>query len=207
MILATVVTCPERWVDYQRFRKRFDALRLPCPLRTFQTIAHLGDPMANNNLNARAAIAFADRYLPSSTQSWLLYLEDDVFLRDEISSILPVLTEIAEQEPVDCWYLCNRKNPVKRQYASRGLVIHELAEAIEGTHGLFIPKRHLTALIATHWGKPADRVIFGLLGEVKARVLQVVSPVLAEHRGFDSTFCPNRKSELEVNYANQPNSY
>ena len=64
MMLATVITCPQRWAHYRRFLVNFAALNLGFPLRTFQTKDCLGDAFANNNLNARAALAYADKHLP-----------------------------------------------------------------------------------------------------------------------------------------------
>ena len=118
MILASVITCPQRWESYQRLRRNFAALGFGFPLRTFQTKERAGDAYANNNLNARAALAYAARHLPAD--GWLLYLEDDVVLSPELPILLPNLVEIGQRERVDCWYLCNRKNPVAQQHRSPG---------------------------------------------------------------------------------------
>ena len=78
MILATVTTCPQRWNHYQQLRRNSDEVKLNYALRTFQTSECADTPLANNNLNARAALAYADRHLPEQPDNWLLYLEDDV---------------------------------------------------------------------------------------------------------------------------------
>ena len=216
MILATVITCPQRWDHYRRLLRNFAALNLPFPLRTFQTSECLGNAYANNNLNARAALAYADKHLP--TAGWLLYLEDDVVLSPRLAELLPSLVELGDSQNVDCWYLCNRKNQVERQCRMRGLTVNELAYPVFGAHGLLIPKRHLAPMLATHWADVSDLAMFAAMkgtphpdcvhplpigcGEGQAlRIWQVVDPVLVEHIGVVSTYAPDRIKTLEVNHA------
>ncbi|HUR47828.1 MAG TPA: hypothetical protein VMZ27_18230 [Candidatus Saccharimonadales bacterium] len=200
-ILATVTTCPQRWTHYRRFLKNFAALRLGFPVRTFQTKEAHGNPFANNNLNARAALAYAERNL--SDNGWLLYLEDDVVMRPVLAALLPQFMAIGERQRLDCWYLCNRKNMVERQFRRGAVVINELAELILGSHALLIPKRHLKTMLDAHWAEIADRSMFGALRREPLKVWQVVEPVLVRHVGFVSTYDPEQKPrELEVNYAN-----
>jgi hypothetical protein len=142
MILATVTTCPQRWETYQHFRRNFESLTLPFPLRTFQTTECAGDPFANNNLNARAALGYCHRHLPSE-KGWMLYLEDDVQLGSELKEILPWLMEYGEFEQIDMWYLCNRKNPVVSQTRMGSVILNKLGFPIDGSHGLLIPRRHI----------------------------------------------------------------
>lgn len=201
MIVATVTTCPQRWLHYQRLRRNYDALKLGSPLRTFQTTECAGNPSANNNLNSRTALAYADRRLPDEADSWLLYLEDDVLLHPVLATMIPTLIDLGHRDSVDCWYLCDRKNPVSEQYQVEGAVIDRLSYPIDGSHGLLLPKRHLRRILDAHWGQTADRSMFAAIRSVGWNVVQVIEPVLVEHLGDYSTYNPNIRRELEVNYA------
>jgi hypothetical protein len=216
LIVASVITCPQRWNHYQRLLRNFAALNFPFPLRTFQTSECQGNAYANNNLNARAALAYADKHLPA--HGWLLYLEDDVVLSPNLPTLLPLLIELGKSQNVDCWYLCNRKNAVERQCRMRGLVVNELAYPALGAHGLLLPKRHLAPMLAAHWADISDLAMFAAMkgtphpacghplligcGEGQAlRFWQVVKPVLVEHIGVVSTYAPDLIKTLEVNHA------
>ena len=199
MMLATVITCPQRWEQYRRFLVNFAALGFGFPLRTFQTTECLGDAYANNNLNARAALAYADKHLPDG--GWLLYLEDDVVLHPQLPAALPVLAELGDSLGVDCWYLCNRKNAVEHQCRMRGLTVNELAFPALGAHGLLIPKRHLARMLDAHWADVSDQSMFAAIHHPALRVWQVVKPVLVEHVGAVSTYAPDEVRTLEVNHA------
>lgn len=200
MMLATVITCPQRWQHYRRFLVNFAAMGFGFPLRTFQTKDCLGDAYANNNLNARAALAYADKHLPDG--GWLLYLEDDVVLTPQLRDALPLLVELGDSQNVDCWYLCNRKNAVEHQCRMRGLTVNELAFPALGAHGLLIPKRHLARMLAAHWADVSDQAMFAAINHPALRVWQVVKPVLVEHVGAVSTYAPDEVRTLEVNHAN-----
>jgi hypothetical protein len=187
MIVATVTTCPRRWDHYQRMRKNFDSLGFPFPLRTFQTDECLNNPRFNANLNARAAVAYAQTKLGNEGEGWLLYLEDDIVIKPELKSVLPFLSEFGDREGIDCWHLCGRENPGSRQYEVDGCVFKELGWPILGTQALLLAQRHLAPLLTVPWRTYADEVIFG---EVKRRggsVVQLVSPVVVEHVGAIST--------------------
>jgi hypothetical protein len=199
MMLATVITCPQRWQLYRRFLVNFAAMGFGFPLRTFQTKDCLGDAYANNNLNARAALTYADKHLPDG--GWLLYLEDDVVLTPQLRDALPVLVEVGDSQNVDCWYLCNRKNAVEHQCRMRGLTVNELAFPALGAHGLLIPKRHLSRMLAAHWADVSDQAMFAAINHPALRVWQVVKPVLVEHVGAVSTYAPDEVRTLEVNHA------
>jgi hypothetical protein len=201
MILATVTTCPARWENYQRLRRNFEALDFGFNLRTFQTTECAEIPFANNNLNARAALAYADRHLPGEEKSWLLYLEDDVLLNAALAALLPTLVEKGKQDEVDCWYLCNRKNQVTEQYRVGQMAINRLAYPVDGSHGLLLPKRHLRLILDAHWDQTADRSMFAAIRAVSWNVFQVIEPVLVEHLGEYSTYNPSIRRELEVNHA------
>jgi hypothetical protein len=205
VILATVITCPARWAPYQRLRRNFSDLNFPFALRTFQNPEGLGNPRVNNNLNARAALAYADRHLPDSPDSWLLYLEDDVVLRPALPAVLPELVALGRTEEVDCWFLCNRRNPVKAQFRLGSLRVNELAYPFEGAHGLLFPKRHLRTMLATHWTTVSDREMFEAIRHPGLKVLQVIEPVLVEHVGLDSTFGPGNPEKFQFNHANPSN--
>lgn len=201
MILATVITCPQRWEHYQRFWRNFKGLGLGVALRTFQTKEAAGDAYANNNLNARAALGYANRHLPEG--GWLLYLEDDVVLGAELARLLPELVRVGDVEGVDVWNLCNRKNSVARQFQVGSAVVNELAWPVLGAHGLLIPKRHLVTILAAHWGDVSDQAMFAAIRGPGLKIWQVVSPVLVEHVGYVSTYDPEwRAKTLEVNHAN-----
>jgi hypothetical protein len=202
MIIATVTTCPQRWEHYQRLRRNFQTLKLGFILRTFQTTECPQNAFANNNLNARAALAFSDRHLPETPESWLLYLEDDVVLNPALATLLPKLIEIGKRDFVDCWYLCNRKNPTSEQHNMEGMVMNRLAYPMEGSHGLLLPKRHLRRVLDAHWGETADRSMFSAIRHDDTKILQVIKPVLVEHVGEVSTFNPSIKMKLEINHAN-----
>ena len=198
-VLATVITCPQRWEHYQRMRRNFTALKIGLPLRTFQTKDCLGNAYANNNLNARAALAYADKHLPAD--GWLLYLEDDVILHPALASLLPELVRVGDRESVDFWNLCNRKNTVWRQFHFGELVVNELAYPAFGSHGLLIPKRHLLRILAAHWADVSDLAMFATIHHVGWKMWQVVRPVLVEHIGVVSTYAPDRIKTLEINHA------
>jgi hypothetical protein len=202
MIIATVTTCPQRWRHYQRFRRNFESLGFPFILRTFQTFECQHNSYANNNLNARAALAYCDHHLPDDGNSWVLYLEDDVILGRELPGLLPYFIQAGRAENVDCWFLCNRKNRVVKQWKSEGLVLNELSFRPDGSHGLLIPKRHLAAILSLHWADLADRCIFMGMNHPGLKILQVVHPVLVEHVGAVSTYNPDLPPNLEINYAN-----
>ena len=155
----------------------------------------------NHILNARAALQSAANKLRGDEDNWLMYLEEDVRLTPELAAQLAALLEIGAREHVDCWYLCNRKNPVARSFEVDGLVVNELADGACGSHALLLPQRHLTPIVDMHWGDLADRCIFRRLGAA-ARIWQVVSPVLAEHTGEISTFNPEARQKLEINVCN-----
>ena len=201
MILASVITCPRRWPEYQRLRRNYERLGLGVPLRTFQTREADGDSYANNNLNARSALAYANRHLPEG--GWLLYLEDDVVLGAELAGFLPELVRVGNVEGVDVWNLCSRKNPVARQFQAGPAVVNELGWPVLGAHGLLLPKRHLAAMLAAHWGDVSDQAMFTAIRRPGLRIWQIVSPVLVEHVGYVSTYDPEwRAKTLEVNHAN-----
>ena len=160
MMLASVITCPRRWEHYQRMRRNFDALNLGVPLRTFQTSEALERPRVNNNLNARAALAYADKHLPDG--GWLLYLEDDVILHPALADALPELVRVGEREGVDCWNLCNRKNPIERQFVVGSLVVNELGYPACGAHGLLIPKRNVAQMLGP-WNDVSDLAMFAAI--------------------------------------------
>ena len=198
-MLATVITCPQRWEHYQRMRCNFAALNLGFPLRTFQTREALDRPRVNNNLNARAALAYGDAYLPDG--GWLLYLEDDVELHPALAAMLPELVRVGDREGVDCWNLCNRKNTVWRQFTLGDAVVNELAYPVNGAHGLLIPKRHLSRMLG-HWDDVSDLAMFAALHRPGWKMWQVVRPVLVEHVGVVSTFDESQTPQpLEVNHA------
>ncbi|HTD87787.1 MAG TPA: hypothetical protein VK850_14520 [Candidatus Binatia bacterium] len=201
MILATVITCPQRWTQYQKLRCNFDDLQFPFPLRTFQNPENLESPFVNNILNARAAIQFAERRLPDNNASWLLYLEDDVRLAPEFPRFLPVLVDPGQREQVDCWYLCNRKNFSERRFAMEGMIVNHLSFPAKGSHALLLPHRHLRTILDAHWGDLSDQCIFRALGPT-AKIWQIVHPVLVEHLGEISTFNPDVRQHLEINTCN-----
>jgi hypothetical protein len=205
MILATVTTCPQRWWEYHRLRRNYAGLGFHFPLRTFQSGEALHNPRVNNNLNARAALTYAARRLPDDPLSWMLYLEDDIRLRLELSEYLPFLIETGARDGIDCWYLCNRKNPVKSQFRLGGLVVNELDQPVRGSHALLLARRHLPGLLASHWGGLVDEEIFAALVCSSAKILQVVAPVLVEHIGEISTYNPHHRTQLETNHANSSN--
>src|SRR4051794_9856057 len=154
MIIASVITCPQRFDHYRRFLSNFAALNLGFPVRTFQTKEAQGNAFANNNLNARAALRYAEKHL--DPEGWLLYLEDDVLMHPALADILPWLVRIGNREGVDCWNLCNRKNEVARQFPLANAVINELKYPVCGGHGLLIPKRHLGKMVEAHWSLVSD---------------------------------------------------
>ena len=201
MILASVITCPRRWSEYQRLRRNYERLGLGVPLRTFQTREADGDSYANNNLNARSALAYANRHLPEG--GWLLYLEDDVVLHSDLARMLPELVHVGDAERVDVWNLCNRQNPVGRQFRVGDAVVNELGWPVLGAHGLLIPRRHLSAMLAAHWSDVSDQAMFAAICHPGLTIWQVVSPVLVEHVGYVSTYDPDwHPKTLEVNHAN-----
>ena len=198
-MLASVITCPRRWEQYRAFLRNFAALNLGFPVRTFHTPEALDRPRVNNNLNARAALAYADKHLPDG--GWLLYLEDDVILHPALAAMLPELVRVGDREGVDCWNLCNRKNPVERQFRIGSLVVNELAYPVCGAHGLLIPKRHLTRMLGA-WNDVSDLAMFAAIHRPDWKMWQVVRPVLVEHVGFVSTFDETHTPQtLEVNHA------
>ena len=198
-MLASVITCPQRWEHYQRMRRNFAALNLGVPLRTFQTREALDRPRVNNNLNARAALAYGDAHLPDG--GWLLYLEDDVVLHPALAAMLPELARVGDREGVDCWNLCNRKNTVWRQFTLGDAVVNELTYPVNGAHGLLIPKRHLARMLG-HWDDVSDLAMFAALHRPGWKMWQVVRPVLVEHVGVVSTFDESQTPQpLEVNHA------
>ena len=146
-------------------------------------------------------MSYADRLLPNDPQSWLLYLEDDVFLSRELPALLPDLIRIGARDNVDCWYLCNRKNPVTEQYRNGTMVINRLEYPVHGSHGLLLPKRHLRTMLDSHWNQTADLAMFAAIYHSEMKILQVVQPVLVEHLGEISTYNPQTRMKLEVNHA------
>ena len=80
-------------------------------------------------------------------------------------------------------------------------VINELAYPALGAHGLLIPKRHLGAMLATHWAEVSDLAMFAAINHPALRIWQVVNPVLVEHIGVVSTSTPDLIKTLEVNHA------
>ena len=123
------------------------------------------------------------------------------FLRPDLTATLPALIEIGRLDSVDCWYLCNRKNPIAAQYSVGGMVVNHLAHPIDGSHGLLLPKRHLRRILDLHWSGTADHAMFNAIRHPGVKILQVVKPVLVEHIGEISTYNPDIKMKLEVNYA------
>jgi len=119
-----------------------------------------------------------------------------------LATVLPTLRETGQRESVDCCYLCNRKTSVSGQYRTGGMVINRLAYPIDGSHGLLLPKRHLRLMLDAHWGQTADRAIFAAIHSKAWNVLQVIEPVLVEHLGEYSTYDPDYRRQLEINYAN-----
>ena len=199
-MLATVITCPRRWEHYHRCLRNFAALDFGFPLQTFQTAEANDRPRVNNNLNARAALAYADAHLPEG--GWLLYLEDDALLHPALAALLPELVSVGDREGVDCWYLCNRKNAVARQFRLGDAVVNELAYPVCGAHALLIPKRHLAAMLAGHWAQVSDLAMFAAIRHANLKIWQVVRPELVEHVGFVSTFDPEGRPQTpEVNHA------
>jgi hypothetical protein len=130
-----------------------------------------------------------------------LYLEDDVILHAELPKVLPALAETGNRESVDCWYLCNRKSPVVRQYRDGALTVNELGFPPFGSHGLLLPRRHLDRILAAHWVGVSDQSIFEAMRHPCLRILQIIQPVLVEHTGEFSTCHPNVRQKLEINYA------
>lgn len=190
MILATVITCPQRWEYYQRLLRNIKETGLGITLRTFYTKEGAGDPYVNNNLNARAALAYGRKHLPEG--GWLLYLEDDVDIKKALPGTLLELVQVGQAEQVDCWYLCTRNNPVTRQFRIGGLKINELAYPVEGAHGLLIPKRNLGAMLAAHWEWVSDLSMFAAIKKPGIKIWQVREPELLEHTGHESTYAPER---------------
>ena len=206
MILACARTCAQRWTSFCALRRNFDRLEFPLPLRTFQTSESEDDPPVNSRLTARAALAYCEKHLPDEPASWALFLEDDVVLHQPLRDHLDWLVEYGMEQQVDCWYLCNRRNPVQCQFQENGFVINELGWPILGSHALLIPRRHLQPMLARHWKRPCDAEIFRAMRHTGMRVLQIIHPVLAEHRGEFSTFNPTQRQKLEINYADSPNT-
>ena len=205
MIIASVRTCSWRWNSFCAVRRNFERLEFPFPLRTFQTAEAEDDPPVNSRLTARMALAYCEKHLPDEPDSWALFLEDDVFLYEALRDHLDWLVEYGTAQGVDCWLLCNRKNPVTRQFCENGLVINELGWPILGSHALLLPKRHLAPMLVRHWKHPCDAEMFRAIRHSEMRVWQVIHPVLAEHRGEFSTFNPTQRRKLEINHADSPN--
>ncbi len=200
MIAATVITCPQRFLHYREFLRRFAAAGLGVRLRTFQTSECVHDAFANNNLNARAALTYGHRRLRAG--DWLLYLEDDVWLGPELRVLLPTLCQVGQREGLVLWNLCNRKNPYTRQFAVGDVVVNEMTPAMLGGHGLLIPWSSLSVMLEAHWGLVSDVSMFAALASRGWKVWQVVNPVLVRHEGRVSTFTPRHLSEeMEVNHA------
>ena len=95
-ILATVITCPQRWEHYSLFLQNIEETGLEIPVRTFVQKQYAGDSFANNNLNARAALAYGLAHLPDD--GWLLYLEDDVLTSPALAKLLPELVRVGQAE-------------------------------------------------------------------------------------------------------------
>jgi len=203
VIIATVTTCPQRWVHYRRLRREFAALDLPFPLRTFQTSECLEEPRVNENLNGRAALRYCQaRFKSRMEPNWVMYLEDDTQLHAPLCGALDDLLGLPVSSSPVCWYLCNRKNPVRRRFKLGSLVVNELGHPIEGSHALMLPDSVLPALLEKPWRKTVDIEIFAVLRQRKVPVVQVVDPLLAEHIGVCSTYNPEQRQVLEVNHAN-----
>jgi hypothetical protein len=190
MIVATVTTCPRRWEHYQRMRRNFESLELPFPLRTFQTEECLNNPRLNANLNARAAMKYACEKLGKDDAGWLLYMEDDITIRPELKSLLPLLVELGARDGVDCWYLCGRENPGLRDYEATGCRFRELGWPILGTHAVLLAGRHVKGLLRVSWRQYADEVVFGEIKRSGGTIVQLVEPALVEHIGTISTLGP-----------------
>jgi hypothetical protein len=124
-----------------------------------------------------------------------------VILHPALADALPELVRVGEREGVDCWNLCNRKNPVERQFVVGSLVVNELGYPVCGAHGLLIPKRQLARMLGP-WKDVSDLAMFAAIHRHGWRVWQVVRPVLVEHVGVLSTFDETRTPQiLEVNHA------
>jgi hypothetical protein len=119
-----------------------------------------------------------------------------------LKSALPILAEWGNEHQVDCWYLCNRKTPVKRQFHLEPFVVNQLDYPVQGSHALLLPQRHLARILGAHWATNVDRAIFRALQSDDAQILQVIDPILVEHLGEHSTFDPINRRNLEVNHAN-----
>jgi len=208
MMIATVTTCPQRWRSYQRLRRQFERLHMPIPLRTFQTPRQGDNPRINNNLNARAALWFACQHLEKvNGEGWVLYLEDDVLLHAALPQHLAMLTGDFGYLNVGCWYLCNRKNPVREQIRIGACRINKLDDPVAGTHGLLIRKDALPLLLEANWDRYADQVVFSRLREAGVSILQVIDPVLVEHAGGYSTFSPQTHNPTEINHASSSDTH
>ena len=223
MIIACVRTCSQRWKLFSALLKRVESLSFLFEMRSFHTLEAEADACINSRLTARAALSYCDKHLPEEDASWMLFLEDDIDVRRELRDAIDWLAAYGTQHQVDCWYLCNRKNRITRQFHENGFVINELAWPVLGSHALLIPRRHLKPMLDRHWTRNVDSEMFAAMresafnlrsnfphlrslspfgGEGSLRVLQVISPVLVEHRGEYSTFNPNHRFKLEVNHAN-----
>ena len=176
---------------------------LPFPLRTFQTSECLEQPRVNANLNGRAALRYCQaRFGPRMESNWVMYLEDDIRLHPSLAEAWKDLIGGSACSSPVCWYLCNRKNPVRRRFKLGSLVVNELEHPIEGSHALMVPGGILPALLEKPWRKTVDIEIFAVLRQRNVPVVQVVDPVLAEHIGVRSTYNPEQRQVLEVNHAN-----
>ena len=205
MIVATVITCPQRWASYQKLRANYERLGFSVPLRTFQTREELGRPRLNASLNARAALAYALRHLPDRSDSWLLFLEDDVRLRPDLPGLLPRLIHLGIKESVDCWHLCNRRTAFDQTFSVEGIMVNRLIKPFWGSQALLIPRRHILPMLQNHWTQLPDEEIFAALPQEKPRIFQVIQPILVEHTGTVSTFGAVNPVTLEINEVNHAN--
>ena len=206
-LIATMVTCPRRWKEFQQSRRNFEAVRFPFPLRVFQTPEDIETPRVNACLNARAALRYAARHLPDSNDSWVLYLEDDVLLHAALAELAAALIDLGNEHNVACWYLCNRRVPYSEARSFHGFLAYRLTPPIIGAQALLFPKRYIKAILARHWTLLPDDEIFAVLTEEGANIFQVIRPVLVEHLGQYSTFNPFEPQKLEVNNADSPGCY
>lgn len=119
---------------------------------------------------------------------WHLFLEDDQELTPEFWWNLERLMEVGHKAHVDVWYLSNRNIEVGQLGYLDEFRVNRILSWAPGSHGLLYRKSHAQRILDTVTSPmPIDFAFWKTMDPHRHRHFQVCRPVLAIHRGAQSS--------------------
>lgn len=119
--------------------------------------------------------------------NWHLFLEDDQELTKDFWDNIDRLMQLGESNAVDVWYLSNRAIDIGQLGYIEEFRTNRILSWVPGSHGLLYKAKHARNLLKQTSPMPIDFVFWKVMDPHKFRHFQVCRPVMAIHRGQQSS--------------------